>query len=233
MPKVDHQAILEVSEVKAVIDLARKKGPFAFALASWCYEFGARAAEPGLQLLKDVELQFNRARPAHLKGGKAPAWQPLLPFCRESLPLWFAERKTLQPGQELFLFPSRIVGGRCYTCKGSGNRPILKRDGDRRFEEGTEPCHHCGTTGKRQGLARQETYLVISGLLKAAGIPAGRRHPHVLRHSIITHLLDAGVPAAAVQDRVGHRNMNTTLGYARATQAALSEMENRMKGIYG
>lgn len=235
MPKVDHQAILEVAEVKRVMTCARARGPLPFALAAWCYEFGARASEPGLQNLKDVDLQFNRARPAHLKGGANQVWQPLLPFCREALPLWLEARPqaVLAPEQSALLFPSRYRTGFCAPCKGTGKRAPLCREGARRFA-GVEKvtCHHCWGTGKAWGLRRQEVHTILSDILTSAKLPPGRRHPHILRHSIITHMLDAGNPPTVVQDRVGHRNLNTTLGYARVTQAALADIENRMGAIY-
>lgn len=243
MPKVDHQAVLEIEEVKRVMVVARQMGPLPFALAAWCYEFGARTAEPGLQVLKDVDVRLNRARPAHLKGGARQVWHPLLPFCREALPPWLESRERLShqfhgtywTNRAPFLFPTD-TGGRCHTCKGTGQRLVLKRDPkdrERRFTDGTAvKCHHCNGTGKHWGISRLEVYRHLSTVLRAAKVPEGRRHPHVLRHSIITHLLDAGVPPATVQDRVGHRMLSTTLGYARTTQAALAEMEGRMAHLY-
>jgi hypothetical protein len=82
MPKTDHLAILQAHEMRSIMDVARATGPLPFALTAWCYEFGARTAEPGLQLLKDVDMRIGRARPAHLKAGKPPAWHMLMPFCR-------------------------------------------------------------------------------------------------------------------------------------------------------
>jgi integrase len=35
---------------------------------------------------------------------------------------------------------------------------------------------------------------------------------HDLRHYVATHLLEAGVPARAVSERLGHANATTTLG---------------------
>ncbi len=40
---------------------------------------------------------------------------------------------------------------------------------------------------------------------------------HSLRHSIATHLLDAGMPLEFVQDHLGHRNIKSTTIYARIT----------------
>jgi len=49
---------------------------------------------------------------------------------------------------------------------------------------------------------------------------AGLNHrytTHSLRHSIATHLLDAGLPLEFVQDHLGHRNIQSTTIYARIT----------------
>jgi integrase/recombinase XerD len=52
---------------------------------------------------------------------------------------------------------------------------------------------------------------------EAAEIPQERQHPHVLRHSIATHLLDAGWDIADVQDWIGHADIKSTQVYARVT----------------
>ncbi len=235
MPKTDHLAILQASDMKPVMAVARATSPIAFVLTAWCYEFGARTAEPGLQLLKDVDMRIGRARPAHLKQGKAPAWHMLMPFCREALPLWLDARQALElrPEQAPYLFPSRIATGRCYTCKGSGQRPVLKREGKRRFVDSTVECHHCNATGVRWGMARQEVYAIVSDVLRRSGLPREAQHPHVLRHSIITHLLDGGTEDKVVQDRVGHKQAATTAEYRRMTEAALTSVEAKMSKVYG
>lgn len=49
-----------------------------------------------------------------------------------------------------------------------------------------------------------------------AGLPAYLTC-HSLRHSIATHLLDAGVALEFVQDHLGHKSINSTSIYARIT----------------
>jgi len=50
-----------------------------------------------------------------------------------------------------------------------------------------------------------------------ADIPASKRHFHVLKHSIATHLLDAGADLRFVQDWVGHASIKNTVIYAQLT----------------
>ena len=234
MPKVDPQAILELTDVRRAMAAAAAKGPFEGALFAWLYEFGARAAEPGLLRMSDLDLYGKRARPRHQdkKGNVKPAtgWHALLPGCERALPLWLEVRgdhlKTKE--QADFVFPSRRPG-RCYTCRGTGQRPILKNN---RPSGNTTPCRHCDETGKRWGVARQEVHRIVTQILADANVPPGRRHPHVLRHSIITHLLEGDVPPTVVQDRVGHANLATTLEYARATRKAKDALTNALGDLY-
>jgi site-specific recombinase XerD len=48
----------------------------------------------------------------------------------------------------------------------------------------------------------------------AAAIPRDLQHPHVLRHSIATHLLEAGWDIADVQDWLGPTEISSTQVYA-------------------
>lgn len=50
-----------------------------------------------------------------------------------------------------------------------------------------------------------------------AGIPEDKRQFHILKHSIATHLLDAGADLSFVKDWLGHANIQNTTIYARLT----------------
>jgi len=52
---------------------------------------------------------------------------------------------------------------------------------------------------------------------EAAKLPPERRTFHILKHSIATHLLDAGADLAFVRAWLGHANIQNTLMYARIT----------------
>ena len=56
---------------------------------------------------------------------------------------------------------------------------------------------------------------------KLAGIPPEKQKFHCLKHSIATHLLDAGADLAFVKDWLGHANIQNTTLYARLTTATL------------
>lgn len=57
----------------------------------------------------------------------------------------------------------------------------------------------------------------------AAGLPENRQHPHVLRHSIAVHLMNAGWDAADVKDWLGHVSIASTLIYARISDLRLDK----------
>jgi hypothetical protein len=60
--------------------------------------------------------------------------------------------------------------------------------------------------------------------------------PHQLRHSCATLLLNAGAPVLTVQTILGHKHIDTTLGYARLYDGtvaadyyrAMAQVENRL-----
>jgi site-specific recombinase XerD len=56
-----------------------------------------------------------------------------------------------------------------------------------------------------------------------ADIPESKRHFHALKHSIATHLLDAGADLRFVQDWIGHASIGNTVIYAQLTSRRRDE----------
>jgi integrase len=69
----------------------------------------------------------------------------------------------------------------------------------------------------RDGALRKRQIQALFTLYRDRARLNRRYTTHCLRHSIATHLLDAGVPLEFVQDHLGHRNIKSTSIYARIT----------------
>jgi integrase/recombinase XerD len=60
------------------------------------------------------------------------------------------------------------------------------------------------------GLTRAGAFLILRRLAEKAGLEPDRVHPHLLRHSFATHLLEGGADLRSVQEMLGHADLATT-----------------------
>jgi site-specific recombinase XerD len=72
-------------------------------------------------------------------------------------------------------------------------------------------------------ISRRQLDTLMKHYGELAAIPASKRHFHVLKHSIATHLLDAGADLRFVQDWVGHASIKNTVIYAQLTSRRRDE----------
>ncbi len=66
-------------------------------------------------------------------------------------------------------------------------------------------------------LTRAGAFLILRRLAGKAGLEPERVHPHLLRHSFATHLLEGGADLRSVQEMLGHADLATTELYTHVT----------------
>ncbi|MEE8472205.1 MAG: tyrosine recombinase XerC [Dehalococcoidia bacterium] len=67
-------------------------------------------------------------------------------------------------------------------------------------------------------LSERRIQLLVAGYAAKAGI-AKRVHPHMLRHTFATHLLDGGADLRVVQELLGHTSVASTQVYTHVSQS--------------
>ena len=92
--------------------------------------------------------------------------------------------------------------------------PAVARFVDRAVANRTDGPLLLNTVGRR--LDRHAATRRLRRLAAAAGVHLPRMHPHMLRHTYVTTMLDAGVDLRDVQIAARHADPRTTMRYDRA-----------------
>jgi site-specific recombinase XerD len=211
--RLPHALTLEdITNVIAAADGARPADLRDRALLEVMYACGLRVSEASALSLGDVDLDHN-ALLVHGKGNKQrvvlmgePARRALERYIRHARPQLARPtkpRKTSDVGAHSSAPTSH--------ARPNGDAVFLNRSGGR--------------------ISQRRIQLIVRKCALKAGLDE-RVHPHLLRHTFATHLLDGGADLRVVQELMGHASPNTTQIYLHVTEERQRKvLEGSLDGI--
>ncbi|MHB8375482.1 MAG: tyrosine recombinase [Dehalococcoidia bacterium] len=205
---------LTLDDITALIAAADGEGPADLrdrALLELLYASGLRVSEAHALDVSDLDLE-QRTALVHGKGNKErmvvmgePARRALDRYLRGGRAKLMARatprgadlaHRYDAPARDLRSSPFRDAQ-RGPAGRGAQSALFLNRGGGR--------------------LSQRRIQMIVRAYALAAGIDE-RVHPHLLRHTFATHLLDGGAELRVVQELLGHSNPNTTQIYLHVTE---------------
>lgn len=118
---------------------------------------------------------------------------------------------------------------------GKGNKERIVPFGNpaaaalRSYVEERRPWSKTGEKGfwlnaRGSRLTTRAVRMILDGVVRRAALNR-HVHPHMIRHTFATHLLDAGCDLRAVQEFLGHQSLSTTQRYTHVSK-------QRLKAVY-
>jgi site-specific recombinase XerD len=82
--------------------------------------------------------------------------------------------------------------------------------------------------GRKGKYSKKSVQKVLDSLGEKLGFKV---HPHMLRHSFATHLLEAGVDIRFIQKLLGHEDVSTTQIYTKVSSRELSKIKSPLDDL--
>jgi site-specific recombinase XerD len=102
---------------------------------------------------------------------------------------------------------------------------LRKREGD-----GSD---YLFTSQKGGKLDRTQFFRNFQRVAESAGLPVDKRHPHVLKHSLASHLVAGNANLALVRQALGHRSINSTMQYIGTSDGQAAEaLQKALMGLF-
>jgi integrase/recombinase XerD len=117
-------------------------------------------------------------------------------------------------GNKMRIAPLVGAAARALSAYLSEGRPALEAKAKSR-------CPAVFLNGRGGRLSRQSVHSICSRAGLAVGIE--NLHPHTLRHSFATHLLEGGADLRVIQEMLGHADISTTQIYTHVSRAHIRE----------
>jgi site-specific recombinase XerD len=82
-------------------------------------------------------------------------------------------------------------------------------------------------------LDRTQFFRNFQKVAEDAGLSVEKRHPHVLKHSLASHLVAGNANLALIRQALGHRSIGSTMAYIGTTDAQAAEaLQKALMGLF-
>src|SRR3984893_13245640 len=89
------------------------------------------------------------------------------------------------------------------------------------------------TSQKGGKLGRTQFFRNFQKVAERAGLPTEKRHPHVLKHSLASHLVAGNANLALIRQAWGHQSISSTMQYIGTTDAQAAEaLQTALMGLF-
>ena len=141
----------------------------------------------------------------------------LIGLTRDAVDLHGRALTVTGKGDKQRLVPFGRAAARALAAWLERGRPQLAR---------TARHEHVFVNARGGPLSRMGWWKILHGHARGAGVTA-RVHPHALRHSFATHLLEGGADLRVVQELLGHARVSTTAIYTHLDRGYLREVHRQ------
>jgi site-specific recombinase XerD len=89
------------------------------------------------------------------------------------------------------------------------------------------------TSQKGGKLDRSQFFRMFQKVAEIAGLSADKRHPHILKHALASHLIAGNVNLALVRQCLGHKSISSTMRYIGVSDSQAAEAaQTALMGLY-
>ena len=89
------------------------------------------------------------------------------------------------------------------------------------------------TSQKGGKLGRTQFFRNFQTVAESAGLEVEKRHPHVLKHSLASHLVSGNANLALIRQALGHRSITSTMQYIGTSDGQAAEaLQKALMGLF-